>query len=186
MVLTDREILKAIESGEIVIDPNPGSRSYSSTSVDLKLGDNIQVWKAALPGGIEPAVIVPDDPGFNCTEVIRACTDLNQIPDDGFIMEPRTFLLAWTNEYVELPNSAQLAARVEGKSSIARLGVGVHITAPTIHAGFKGEIQLEMFNLGPNRIRLKKGMRICQLIFERTTGPADQPYEGQFSGQKGQ
>ncbi|HVT13101.1 MAG TPA: dCTP deaminase [Fimbriimonadaceae bacterium] len=185
MVLTDKDILGALEKGELIIDPAPSARSYSSTSVDLKLGKNIQVWKEPPPKGVEPQVIVPADPDFNCTDIIKACSDLIEIPACGYVMEPRTFILGWTEEYVELINDSHIAARVEGKSSIARLGVGVHITAPTIHAGFRGEIQLEMFNLGPHRIRLKPGMRICQLIFEKTTGAADHPYEGQFSGQRG-
>ena len=89
-----------------------------------------------------------------------------------------------------LPYRAKIAARVEGKSSLARIGMGVHITAPTIHAGFGfkendtsfpgSSIQLEIWNIGPLTIRLQKGMRICQLIFEEVHGTPDKGYEGQF------
>lgn len=79
--------------------------------------------------------------------------------------------------------NARLAARVEGKSSLARFGLGVHITAPTIHAGFKGRVRLEIFNNNIVPIRLITGMRICQLIFELTLGTPDHGYQGQFLDQ---
>src|SRR5262245_59906256 len=83
---------------------------------------------------------------------------------------------------------SRLAARVEGKSSLARIGLGVHVTAPTIHAGFGylqrdpsfigNPIQLEIWNAGPLRIRLVKGLPVCQLIFEEVHGTAQKGYEG--------
>ena len=86
-------------------------------------------------------------------------------------------------EIIELPISSKIAARVEGKSSLARLGIGIHVTAPIIHAGFKGPIQLEICNHGPFKVRLLPGMRICQLIFEQTMGTPEKGYSGQFYGQ---
>jgi dCTP deaminase len=96
-------------------------------------------------------------------------------------------------EQIQLPHRSRLAARVEGKSSLARLGLGVHVTAPTIHAGF-GEksanpeflgnpIQLEIWNTGPLPIVLKPGLRICQPIFEHVDGTPEQGYAGQFATQ---
>jgi dCTP deaminase len=82
-----------------------------------------------------------------------------------------------------LPASSRFAARIEGKSGLARLGLVVHLTAPTIHAGFKGQIQLEMVNLGPNEIILDVGMPICQLIFEMTLGTPVAGYAGRYFGQ---
>jgi dCTP deaminase len=99
------------------------------------------------------------------------------------------FLLGWTLEKVQLPHRSRLAARVEGKSSLARLGVGVHVTAPTIHAGFGASadpqhlgnpLQLEIWNVGPLSVVLKTGMRICQLIFEVVDGTPEKGYAGQF------
>ncbi len=101
----------------------------------------------------------------------------------GFLFEPNRLLLAWTREYVKLEPHARIAARVEGKSSLARLGIAVHITAPTIHAGFEGQIRLEMYNHGKLPVRLRVGMRICQLILEQTLGVPVQGYKGRFSGQ---
>jgi dCTP deaminase len=98
-------------------------------------------------------------------------------------LDPKEFVLAWTHEVVEIPIHSRLAARVEGKSSLARLGIGVHLTAPTIHCGFRGPIQLEILNAGPHQIILDAGMRICQLIFEMTMGTPEKGYQGLFLNQ---
>ena len=76
-----------------------------------------------------------------------------------------------------------MAARVEGKSSLALLGLSVPVTAPTVHCGWKGPIQLEMFNFGPYTINLDYGMKMCQMIFEMTIGTPEKGYQGQFRGQ---
>src|SRR5438552_13259726 len=96
-----------------------------------------------------------------------------------------------TIEKIWLPQRSRLAARVEGKSSLARLGIGVHVTAPTIHAGFgykKDEedypgspLQLEIWNVGPLDVRLEEGMPICQLIVELVDGTPEKGYEGKFT-----
>jgi dCTP deaminase len=112
--------------------------------------------------------------------------------EQGHVIEPFSFLLGWTVERIQLPHTARLAARVEGKSSLARLGLGVHVTAPTIHAGFGASedpqhlgssIRLEMWNIGPFRIKLEKGMPICQLILEWVDGTPEKAYTGQFAVQ---
>lgn len=100
-------------------------------------------------------------------------------------LRPHSFVLAWTQEKVKIPNTSRLAARVEGKSSMARLGISVHVTAPTIHSGFEGQVQLEMFNFGPHTVMLDAGMRICQLIFEQTLGTPEKGYSGAFLNQAG-
>ncbi len=109
---------------------------------------------------------------------------LQEMGADGYVLEPGVFVLGWTAENVELPTETRIAARVEGKSSLARLGIGIHITAPTIHAGFKGSIQLEICNHGKLRVRLIHGMPVCQLIFEQTLGTPEKGYSGQFFGQR--
>lgn len=92
-------------------------------------------------------------------------------------------MLGWTREYINLKIASRLAARVEGRSSLSRWGVGIHLTAPTIHAGFEGQIRLEMVNHGPVSILLRPEMPICQLVIETTLGTAERAYSGQFSGQ---
>ena len=111
----------------------------------------------------------------------------------GWNFAPGQFVLGWTEERIKLPPRSRLAARVEGKSSLARLGVGVHITAPTIHAGFGylasdpdyggSELQLEIWNAGPLVVELKSGMPVCQLIVEEVHGTPDKAYAGQFAVQ---
>jgi dCTP deaminase len=119
---------------------------------------------------------------------------LHATPEDcsnGFEIMPGMFLLGWTIEKIQLPHTSRIAARVEGKSSLARIGIGVHVTAPTIHAGFGyrpgdpsfpgNPIQLEIWNAGPLAVRLVKGLRICQLIFEEVHGTPSKGYDGRFA-----
>ena len=103
--------------------------------------------------------------------------------ENGYQFSPKKLILGWNKEYIDLKITSRLAARIEGKSSLARLGLSVHLTAPTIHAGFKGRIRLEMINHGPIPIRLRPGMPVCQLIFETTLGTPNRGYSGQFIGQ---
>lgn len=175
MILTDREIQIFIANGQIVIDPTPSPDAYSSTTLDLTLDEPGDIWKD-LPG--QP--IQPNVKGYNFRQ-LEARKD--RVSLKGFHFKSKTLLLAWTRESVTLPYTSRIAARVEGKSGLARLGMMVHMTAPTIQAGFKGQIQLEMCNMGPYDIILDAGMTICQLIFEITYGTPMKGYAGQFSGQ---
>lgn len=181
MILTDREIQIALEQGAIKIDPLPEDRAYSSTSVDLTLDPILTEFRESA-GGIDRTVD-PTHVDFNHDEALEELTSQVTIAADGYVFRPGKLILAWTVEYVKLDIHARLAARVEGKSSLARLGIAVHITAPTIHAGFEGQIRLEMINHGRVPVRLKPGMRICQLIFEQTLGTPVRGYKGRFSGQ---
>lgn len=184
MILTDREIQAALSARQIVIDPSPDAAAFSATSVDLTLGSKIQLWKTDDVGGVEKAVINPSAPDYSYASVVRQYTESRELDSNGYVLEPKMFLLAWTHELIELPVSSRIAARVEGKSSLARLGVGVHVTAPTIHAGFSGQIQLEVFNHSPLRVRFVPGFKICQLIFEMTLGTPEHGYSGRFLNQK--
>lgn len=190
MILTDREIQSAIACGEIVIEPQPGPSAFSSTSLDLTLGADVREWDTPVRG-VEQ-VIAPAQAGCSYTEIAKRYTTPKNIANGGFILEPGKFILAWTSEKVGLPIRSQVAARVEGKSSLARLGIVVHLTAPTIHAGFGAagdraegtHLQLEMCNHGTLRVRLEVGMPVCQLIFEQTLGTPQKGYSGQFAQQK--
>jgi len=107
-----------------------------------------------------------------------------QIPASGYVLEPGQFVLGITQERVGLPLVAgqQLAGRIEGKSSIARCGLLVHFTAPTVHAGWDGPLALEMINLGTAGFTLFPGLAMCQLIVEIVFGdPTANP--SQFQGQ---
>jgi dCTP deaminase len=193
MILSDREILMAVEHGVIGISPLPawGAKAWTSTALDLHLDGEIRPWKAIEGVGRETA-INPMREDFNTNKLIARHTE----PQDctgGFTIGPRDFVLGWTLEKIRLPHTSRIAARVEGKSSLARIGLGVHITAPTIHAGFGvneakkdyvgSPIRLEIWNAGPLEIVLTRGMRICQLIFEEVHGTPDEAYSGSFAVQ---
>lgn len=182
MVLTDREIQAAIHNGQILIEPAPPDIAYSSTSLDLTLSRYLRLWKTPTVAGVDQ-IVCPATKGYTFSEFSKAYSELREIGSDGYVLDPRAFILGWTEEKIELPTYARIAARVEGKSSLARLGIGIHITAPTIHAGFKGPIQLEICNHGLLRVKLLPGMPVCQLIFEQTLGTPDKGYAGQFFGQ---
>jgi dCTP deaminase len=179
VILTDREIKLSLAKDQFSIDPLPSDRAFSSTAVDLTLGSTARRFKASVDAGLR---LDPGHPKFRYRTVVGMLTD-DVATDPDVNLETRTLLLAWTREFIALPEAARVAARVEGKSSLARLGVGVHITAPTIHAGFKGQIQLEIVNHGPAPVTLRAGMPICQLIFETTLGTPEKGYAGIFAGQ---
>jgi dCTP deaminase len=179
MILTDREIQKLIKNGLISIEPKPPIDAYDSTAVDLTLDPLIRVFRTNIPG----LIIDPSAPGYKATELIRTATDPVTISEQGWELPRGTLVLAWTKERVDLNFKGKVAARVEGKSGLARIGLGVHETAPTIHAGFPGTIQLELVNHGPLPIKLRSGMAICQLIIETIKGTPSKAHKSQFAGQ---
>lgn len=187
MILTDREIKIYVRRRLITVDPEPNEdTAYQSTAVDLRLDPTISIFKRlpSTAGVRQLTEIDPGDPNFKTDDVIKALTDNAEIdPDKGYPLQPETLILGWTKEYIDLKQS-RLAARVEGRSSLARLGLSIHLTAPTIHAGFQGTIRLEIINHGHYPIILRRDMPICQLIFEQTFGTPEKDYEGQFSGQR--
>ncbi len=148
-----------------------------------------------MPTG-QPGSIRPHADGFDIKELIYSdnYTERVLIGPQGYDLPPKSFILGFTEQRVYLPLRSRVAARVEGKSSLARLGIGIHVTAPTIHAGFGriGEneaeeqgspIQLEIFNLGDLTVTLDQGMAICQLILEEVRETPDKGYIGKFSDQ---
>ena len=181
MILTDREIQISLDRGLIKIEPRPEDIAFTSSAVDLTLDPVI--WIVREPTPALENVIDPRAQGFNAEQIMRELSDEETIIAAGYPLIPSKLALAWTREYVEMPTETRLAARVERKSSLSRLGLVVHMTAPTIHAGFEGRIRLEMMNHGAVPIRLRRGMRICQLIFEMTLGTAERGYKGQYAGQ---
>jgi dCTP deaminase len=177
MILTDREIRDHIKNGQIVIDPPPDDTKYSATTVDLVLWNKIREWTKEHP----TPTVFPGRPGYSLDAVLEKYTKIIDITD-GYRITPQQFILAWTAETVHLPKTSKIAARVEGKSSLARIAIGVHVCAPTIHPGFNNKLQLEMCNHGTVDVELVPGMKICQLIFETTFGTPEQGYAGQFQG----
>jgi dCTP deaminase len=193
MILCDREIRAALIRGAIRMTPDPGDEPglWSSTALDLRLGEQLACWEMGKEGA--PRFFSPGDVDYNLRELLAGFTRTLSIPDSGYPLGTGQFILGWTLESIQLPHRSRIAARVEGKSSLARVGLGIHVTAPTIHAGFGykdtapawvgNPVQLEIWNAGPLPIVLKRGMRICQLIFELVDGTPEQGYSGQFAVQ---
>ena len=158
MILTDQEILNRMKTEEIKITPIPTHEQIQPCSLDLRLGD--EFWTIIKTE--EALDIRNNNPKYN---IIKA---------NAIVLPPNEFVLATTKERIEMP--ADLSARVEGRSSIGRLGVAIHVTAGFIDAGFKGQITLEIKNLSPNSIILYEDMRVCQLVFEELTGTPKRVY----------
>nr|WP_301867615.1 dCTP deaminase [Methanobrevibacter smithii] len=100
-----------------------------------------------------------------------------------YVLQPGEFILGSTIEYVTIPQ--YIVARVEGRSSVGRLGVMVHVTAGYIDPGFKGNITLELFNCSDKPFQLNFGDCLCQIVFETLSSPCKQPYDGKYYGDKG-
>jgi dCTP deaminase len=193
MILSNLQMQEAMASGRLVIDPQPmplrpteGQKCpYDTHTVNLRLGNEISIPQ----GG---PFIFDLMEGGNLSAFLSKNSERMTIPEGGYSLKPSDFVLGMTLEYVALPIDHRinrttltcLAARVEGRSSVARCGVLVHFTAPTIHPGFDGTITLEIINLGPARFMLRPGMPIAQLIIEEVKGIPFEKEDRQFKGQR--
>lgn len=165
MILCDHHIEKAVKEGRIVIDPPPDPGSYDSSSLNLRVGDDFRIWKPALKAAATKHLIDLDN--IDLAELTALTEPIVPNHDSLILICPGDFVLVRTREYLHLPIKGKLAARVEGRSKQARLGMTAHITAPTIHAGFRGKIVLEILNHGPFRLEVRPNeSKLCQLIFE--------------------
>lgn len=189
MVLSDEDIKKAIASGALEIDPPPTEEQYQSSAVNIYLGDSFRVWDPSpfKPKGVRIELDLAEQSFADTANhyAIAAQRDQNGcVVLPPYSKEP-ALLLASTRERLHLKRESALCARVEGRSSLARIGLVVHLTAPTIHAGFNGQITLEMLNHGPFYLKLvpNKTM-ICQFIIERLDQPTSGIASTTFQGQK--
>ena len=185
MILSDIDIKTAIKEKKISIEPFPEEVQFNSSSLDLRLDKEFKEYNKELfdQQGIKIDVDYSefDFPKFSQ----KYLKDILKERDGSVIVKPKAFILARTLEKITLPLESQLAARVEGRSSGARLGLVVHLSAPTIHAGFSGKITLEIINHGYTHIRLDpKKDRICQLIFEQLLSKPAKANLSKFQGQK--
>ena len=194
MILSNAAIFEALDDGRLAIMPEPGPRfdapggqesPYSTCSVDLTLSPLLHVPDPGVPLTTDLRT------GRGVSQALAALTTPEEIdPRQGWKLEPGKFILGQTAERVhlrlpdDLDNRADgkpiLAARVEGRSSLARFGIIVHFTAPTIHAGFEGHITLEMMCHSETPFTLYPGMAVCQLIVEPLLGvPIERPSQFQ-------
>lgn len=161
MILSDIDIYQAIYEREFEISPADG-KMFQPASIDVCLGDEVSVFHNSRYTHIDP------------TQKQEELTETMEISDEGFILHPGEFVLGCTLEKISL--SSKLAGRIEGKSSLGRLGLMVHSTAGFIDPGFNGQLTLEISNVNRLPIILYPGMRIGQLSLMRLTSKTKRPY----------
>jgi dCTP deaminase len=171
VVLSDRTIRAQLASGRLVIEPFDESLLQPS-SVDVRVADQFRVFH----NNRRPFIDVRE-PSDDLTEVVDVAAG------DRFILHPGEFVLGSTLERVVLPDD--LVARLEGKSSLGRLGLLIHSTAGYVDPGFDGTITLELSNVAKLPISIHPGMAIGQISFLQMTTPVDAPYRGKYQGQSG-
>jgi dCTP deaminase len=162
-VLSDATIRELIDSGRIVIDPFDPSM-IQPASVDIRLGNSFRVFHNHRIQSIDLG-----DPPRDLTEHVEI-----DEAEGTFVIHPGEFVLGTTQEWVEIPDD--VVARIEGKSSIGRLGLVVHATAGFVDPGFKGTLTLEIANFNSVPIVLRPGLFICQLSFMALDRAAERPY----------
>ncbi len=170
MILSDRTIREELAAGRIVIDPLDES-CIQPSSIDLTLDPRFLVFRNHTRGIID----VKED--------LSDLTEMVEVPEgEPFILHPGEFVLGATFERIAVPDD--LVARLEGKSSLGRLGLLIHSTAGYVDAGFDGQITLELSNVANLPITLYPRMKIGQVSFLRMTTPADVPYGSGSLGSK--
>ncbi len=169
-VLSDRDIRTALESGRVVIRPYD-AQDLQPSSVDLHLDRSFRVFRNNRYAYIDPRT---SQPGL--TELLTV------EGDEPFILHPGEFVLGQTVEWVELPDD--IVARLEGRSSLGRLGLLIHSTAGYIDPGFKGTVTLELSNVANLPIALYGSMRIGQISFFHMSSPVERPYGSKELGSK--
>jgi dCTP deaminase len=170
MILSDRDIRAELEAGRIVIDPL-GEKAIQPSSVDLRVDASFRVFANHRYPYIDVRADQPD-----LTELVKVSDD------EPFILHPGEFVLGSTWERVALPGD--LVARLEGKSSLGRLGLLIHSTAGFVDAGFDGWLTLELSNVANLPIAIYPRMAIGQVAFFRLSSPAERPYGASVLGSK--
>ncbi len=179
MFLSDRDILKYMEAGKIKISPEPDLQTQlGSCSIDFRLSNTFRVFEHSK----YPYIDLRTEMDTN--DLMRRV----DVPDgDAFTIQPGELVLAATQEELVLANDVM--ARLEGRSSLARLGIIVHSTAGLFDPGWTGIPTLELGNLGRMPVRLYPGMRICAFTFAQLSSPARVPYQlkpaNKYAGQDG-
>ena len=176
MLLSDRDLRAEIESGRVVLDPYEPDMNQPS-SIDVRIDRYFRLFDNHKYAVIDPATDQPD------------LTRLVEVePGEAFVLHPGEFVLGSTYESVVLPDD--VAARLEGKSSLGRLGLLTHSTAGFIDPGFAGHVTLELSNVATLPILLWPGMKIGQMCFFRLSSPSERPYGSgaagsRYQGQRG-
>ena len=181
MILSDGEIWELIKDNIIVFTPPLEADQVKSSAIDLRLGYSFTVYPydvSHLPEAVRSILSQTVDLRDEATTqqfilAMRNAYTKTLKDRDSINIPPRSFLLAETLEDFNLPED--IAGRIEGRSTYARLGLTVHQTAPSVHPGWSGQLTLEMVNNGPFTYKLYPRMRLCQLILERLGKPIQSP-----------
>lgn len=176
MLLSDRDIRDQIDGERIVLEPWDAEMLQPS-SVDVRLDRFFRLFDNHKYPSIDPAIDQPE-----LTRLVEVGSD------EAFVLHPGEFVLASTYEVITLPDD--IAARLEGKSSLGRLGLVTHSTAGFIDPGFSGHVTLELSNLATLPIKLWPGMKVGQFCFFKLSSPAEHPYGSgaygnRYQGQRG-
>ncbi|MFT4235025.1 MAG: dCTP deaminase [Microbacterium sp.] len=176
MLLSDRDIRAQIDQGRIALDPYD-AQMIQPSSVDVRIDRYFRLFDNHKYPFIDPAEDQPE-----LTRLVEVA------PDEPFVLHPGEFVLGSTFEQVTLPDD--IAARLEGKSSLGRLGLLTHSTAGFIDPGFTGHVTLELSNVATLPIKLWPGMKIGQMCFFQLSSPAENaygsgPYGNRYQGQRG-
>ena len=165
MILSDRSIKMLIKEGRLSIEPLK-EENIQASSIDLTLGEDVIFYRV----------------NFIDVKAGELPVERRTISEEGIVIEPKSFLLATTLEYIRLPED--ITAFVEGRSSLGRLGLFIE-NAGWVDAGFEGQITLELYNANNVPIKLYRGMKICQIVLAKLDQPAERPYRGKYFGQRG-
>lgn len=176
MLLSDRDIRREVEAGRVDVDPFD-AQMIQPSSIDVRLDRMFRVFENHKYPFIDPSV-----------EQAELTREVHTQGDEPFILHPGEFVLASTYEVITLPDD--IAGRLEGKSSLGRLGLLTHSTAGFIDPGFSGHVTLELSNVATLPIKLWPGMKIGQLCLFRLESPAEHPYGSdvygsRYQGQRG-
>jgi dCTP deaminase len=170
VLLSDRDIRAELESGRVRLDPYEPAMIQPS-SIDVRIDKYFRLFDNHKYAVIDPAAEQPE-----LTRLVEVAAD------EPFVLHPGEFVLGSTYEQVTLPDD--IAARLEGKSSLGRLGLLTHSTAGFVDPGFTGHVTLELSNVATLQIKLWPGMKVGQLCFFRLSSPAEQPYGTGASGSR--
>lgn len=177
MILSDRDIKRALAEGRIKVDPLPDLGAHlGPCSLDFRLGNTLRVFEYTKHPVIDPRQ----------KELFDKLSREIHVPDgENFIIHPGELIIASTTEWLEL--ASDLIGRLEGRSSLGRIGVVVHSTAARFDPGWRGRPVLELGNLGRIPVALLPGMRICSFTFEELSSPSENTYDkvGKYIDQQG-
>ena len=184
MRLCDKDIEQYLEEGSIVIEPKPNSAMISGVSVDIRLGNEFRVFRDHTAPYVDLSA-----PKAEVQKAMNSIMSDEIFIEDGdaFFLHPGELALAVTYEAVTLPDN--IVGWLDGRSSLARLGLMVHVTAHRIDPGWSGQIVLEFFNSGKLPLALRPKMKIAALNFETMSSSAARPYnkrdDAKYRDQKG-